>query len=243
MIEEATRGRLFRRSNAPEETKSLLSEFHDVVAKPHFPCFFAAAAFKNDELLFGVGDISKGLDVVIDLFDAVVDRIREDIDQTVVLWLTGSAASTLDDDRALASRILKHLLTSDPTPWPDGHTMDPTDPTWDFWYKGVDFFVNVSTPHHKLRKSRNLGSAFTLVVQSRTSFDRLGDGASRARTKIRERIGKHDLIDRSPALGEHGAHPEIDQFFLDDSNDSNVEGRLLTKEDIVREKAASGGKS
>ncbi|MFD3678224.1 YqcI/YcgG family protein [Streptomyces sp. NPDC058613] len=126
-------------------------------------------------------------------------------------------SATLDDDHAAFRQILLTLLEVGGE-WPAEAPVDPADPQWNFWYKGIDFFINVSTRHHRLRRSRNLGHPFTLVVQSRASFDRLPVHATAARRQIRRRIAAYDGVGLSPHLGTHGDAPELPQYFLGDSN-------------------------
>lgn len=209
---------LFRRDSVPAEARQLMGEFAAVIDNEHFPCFFARSAFRRDELLFGTTDVADDLDGVALLFDEAASVIHGDVDQTVVMWLTGAAPTTLEEDRRFTSTLLATLLRLDCVQWPTDRPTDPAHPQWDFWYRGVDFFVNVSTPHHVRRHSRNLGTAYTLVVQSRSSFDRIGVAGQGARSKIRERIAKYDDLPPAPALGSHGDAPEIDQYFLGDSN-------------------------
>lgn len=147
-------------------------------------------------------------------------------------WIEGTDTNNLEEDKNIASAILKELLTADQTPWPASAPTNPNDPNWDFWYGGVDCFINFSTPHHVKRRSRNLGSAFTLVIQSRSTFDHIGKNPMQIRHRIRERIAQYDTIPMSPALGEHGNAPELPQSFL---GDDNIEASmLLTEQDILR---------
>jgi FPC/CPF motif-containing protein YcgG len=102
--------------------------------------------------------------------------------------------------------------------WPQAEPTDPADLAWNCWFNGVDFFINFSTPHHVKRLSRNLGRAFTMVVQSRASFDTLPGSGLKARATIRSRISRYDAVGISPCLGTHGSAPELPQFFLEDDN-------------------------
>ncbi|MFD4240487.1 YqcI/YcgG family protein [Streptomyces sp. NPDC058525] len=122
-----------------------------------------------------------------------------------------------DPDHDAFRRILLTLLEAGGE-WPADAPVDPADPKWNFWYRGIDFFINVSTRHHRLRRSRNLGHPFTLVVQSRASFDRLPVQAAAARRQIRGRIAAYDGLGLSPHLGTHGDAPELPQYFLGDTN-------------------------
>jgi FPC/CPF motif-containing protein YcgG len=114
------------------------------------------------------------------------------------------------------------------------------DPRWVFWFEGIDFFVNFSTPSHQ-RRSRNLGSAMTMVVQARSSFDDFAEPDNRIRALIRSRVQTYDDMPVHPAIGTYGdpTSREATQYFLGDSNDITID--LLTQEDIVR--SSSSGPS
>lgn len=218
MSSSTTYSSLFRPGSHPEGLESHLAEFTATAGSSDFPCVFAPMALRKDELLFGVGDVTKdGWGVAVMLMDLAAEAIWEDPDQVVVLWFDGIESATLDDDHAAFRQILLTLLEAGGE-WPAEAPVDPADPRWNFWYKGIDFFINVSTRHHRLRRSRNLGHAFTLVVQSRASFDRLPVAATAARRQIRRRISTYDGVGLSPHLGTHGDAPELPQYFLGDSN-------------------------
>ncbi|MFD3778261.1 YqcI/YcgG family protein [Streptomyces sp. NPDC058612] len=156
---------LFRPGSHPEGLESHLAESTATAGSSDFPCVFAPMALRKDELLFGAGDVARdGWGVVAMLMDLAAESIWEDPDQVVVLWLDGIESATLDDDHAAFRQILLTLLEAGGE-WPAEAPVDPADPQWNFWYKGIDFFINVSTRHHRLRRSRNLGHPFTLVVR------------------------------------------------------------------------------
>lgn len=214
----AREGALFKRDNVPVNARTLMEEFCQIVTDRRFPCFFARNAFLDDDLLFGMADISHGMESLRLLFDSSVGAIGEKPDQTIVIWVTGFSSVSLDDDYRVTSKILKYLLENDEVAWPRGVPIDPVSPEWDFWYGGIDFFVNVSTANHLLRHSRNLGSAYSLVAQPWSSFNFVDEQWLDACRTIRKLVGRYDSIPFSPALGVHGESVEIDQFFLWDDN-------------------------
>ena len=69
-----------------------------------------------------------------------------------------------------------------------------------------------------------------MVVQSQSSFDRFPKQARGLRKKIRQRVAEYDAVAPSPALAVHGESPEIDQFFLGDTNGCPF--RLLDPHDV-----------
>jgi len=194
-------------------------DFARTAGSSDFPCVFAPRALRRNQLLFGLGDVARGgWGTAAELMGQAAKAIWEDPDQAVVLWFEGVGSTCLEDDHEALRRILETLLEDGAQEWPPDAPRDPADPGWNFWYRGIDFFVNTSTRHHRLRRSRNLGACFTLVVQSRASFDRLPRQAAAARKAIRRRTASYDSVAVSPHLGTHGQLPELPQFFLGDTN-------------------------
>ncbi|MFZ4841532.1 YqcI/YcgG family protein [Mycetocola saprophilus] len=223
-------GTLHRASAIPAQLTETLAEFKLAVLAPGFPCFFAPTAFTDDTLLFGSIDASQPDFVCAPpVFDAAAEAINANPDQVIVLWVTHLSSSSLEEDATAARALLLALLRADPDGIPPGRPIAVADPHWDFWYRNIDFFINFSSAHHVLRNSRNLGSALTIVAQSRSSFDRLPEGGLRARSMIRERIHQFDDVAPSPSLGSHGLSPELPQFFLGDDNEPSPP--LLTQSD------------
>ncbi|MFJ1868758.1 YqcI/YcgG family protein [Streptomyces sp. NPDC088097] len=218
MSSSTTYGSLFRADEHPEGLESHFAGFAQSAGSKEFPCVFAPLALRKGELLFGVGNVAhEGWKAAVTLMNLAAEAIWDDPDQVVVLWLDGIDSDSLEGDHEAFRQILLTLLEAGGW-WPADAPVDPADPKWNFWYQGIDFFINVSTHHHRLRRSRNLGHPFTLVVQSRASFDRLPVHASAARRQIRRRLAAYDAVDVSPHLGTHGDAPELPQYFLGDTN-------------------------
>jgi FPC/CPF motif-containing protein YcgG len=209
----------------------LVKEFSSRILAETFPCMFAARELLRDDLLFGLANNPDTmLPDVAELMRKAAAAIRSERNQVVVLFVEAPTAESLVEERALAIKILRYLHEHDRVPWPPDAPTDPADPRWVFWFDGIDFFINFSTPGHVLRQSRNLGPAFTLVVQSRSTFDQFGD---QVRASIRARIADHDKVPPHPALGSYGdptAH-EVAQYFL---GDSTVATDLLTSAHMNR---------
>lgn len=210
----------------------IASEFSTLVRHPGFPCIFARHALVRGELLFGLAEPG------VDLAGAVTELMREAAhtihlspQQVVVLFADLPSDSTLTREREFASEVLLRLRQEDRVPWPSHAPHDPGDPRWTFWFEGIDFFINFSSPGHKRRRSRNLGSAFSMVVQSRSSFDDFGPH-SKAREVVRSRLARYDDLPPHPALGAYGepSNREMLQYFLGETNTESWE--LLTLEDM-----------
>lgn len=223
---------LYRQGDLPKNLRIHIEAFSARVLDDDFPCFFAPVALREDQLLFGSANIGEGYTEVISLFKGAVSVIVDNPDQVVVLWLEGACSTTSTDDSRMTRELLLQLLQDDAGSWPSGAPVDPVDPDWNFWYCGVDFFINVSTPKHVARRSRNLGDLFTFVIQSRASFDNIPGHKGKIQDRIRSRIRKFDDLPPSPSLGTHGISPELPQFFLGDTNDLGGCPHLLERRDI-----------
>jgi len=199
-----------------------IDSFESVVANPDFPCVFATRALVDDELLFGS---LENLDCTLgDIAAAVGDAVQViamDPAQVVILFI-GAGSTSLEEDNALAAAITRELMHSSELDWPLDQSRDPADPLWILWVNGVDLFVNYSTPNHALRKSRNVGSSFAMILQSRSSFDRFAGRNNSTRTVIRKRLERYDGIPVHAALGSFGDvdNREIEQFFLGDGTET-----------------------
>jgi FPC/CPF motif-containing protein YcgG len=225
-----TKRGLFGADDVPTVATAFMTDFREALSRPTFPCVFALPALEHGELLFGYAAMGhEGMSAVTRLLDLCVEEIRANPDQTIILWLDDVPAESLEDDQNFSRRVLLELLAADGH-WPQTEPVDPADPHWNFWYRGIDLFINFSTPRHVKRKSRNLGAAFTLVLQSRSTFDGI---PPKARERVRNRICEHDALPVSPWLGEHGNAPELPQFFLGETNDAPF--LLLTSEDFAPE--------
>jgi hypothetical protein len=187
---------------------------------------FAPHAYTADELVFGLAAEPRGaLPDCAGLMREAADLIRLDPEQVAVLFIETEADASLVTEQQLAADLLQYLHEHDRIPWPAGAPTDPLDPHWVFWFEGIDFFINFSSPGHALRHSRNLGPALTAVVQSRSSFDRFSGPDSKVRSLIRARVDEYDRLPAHPALGSYGdpVNRELFQYFLGDSNDKPID--------------------
>lgn len=222
--------RLFTPKNCPPEAVDYMRQYTEIAGDTSFPCIFAPKALSDDELLFGSAryEPDQWSDVIA-LFDAMVESIRRNPDQVCVLWVEGAPIDSLEAESHFARQLMLTLLDASGR-WPEGETTDPENPGWIFWYKGVDLFLNFSTPNHVNRHSRNLGSCFTVVTQSRATFDRLPRQGATFRRIIRKRLASYDDVPLSPLLSTHGDQPELPQFFLGDNNECPY--HLVNRDDI-----------
>lgn len=180
-----------------------------------FPCTFSQNAFRRGLLRFsfvdtagGQGFASAASDLREYLDDCAKWDGRVDSAKPLLTIFSQNAAGfdQLEDYHALGWEFMQYLHDTDPSPWPDDVSQQPESPFWSFCYAGVQLFVNMSTPLHKVRKSRNLGRHLTLVINPRERFDIVaGDTpeGQRVRKKIRARSAGYDGIPHSDLLGSY----------------------------------------
>ena len=102
---------------------------------------------------------------------------------------------------------------------------DPEDQLWSFVFSGLPLFVNISTPCHHKRKSRNFGAQLTFIINPRQNFDVVAGNTSsgnEVRNHIRRRISKYDEAPVCKYLGMYGTegNSEWRQYAVADDNDS-----------------------
>jgi FPC/CPF motif-containing protein YcgG len=120
--------------------------------------------------------------------------------------------------------ILHRLVENDDISWPEKIPLEISDNHWEFCYAGEPIFVVCNTPAHVFRQSRR-SSVFTLLFQPRWVFDNIlgtPEKASKAFSKVRDRLECFDAIPVSPDLGQYGVENvlESNQYFLNDENEA-----------------------
>jgi len=202
------------------------------VLDPRFPCFFAAKAQREGQLLYGFADSTEHptdlLKIYVSLLGylELVDHLTgmEKIMATLILFIKPVTNRSVEEYVQQAWGVMQFLHDYDTTEWPPEVPGNPDQPSWSFCFDGTPLFVNISTPAHQDRKSRNLGEALTLVIQPRDGFDVVaGDTPSgrQVRNTIRNRIVAHDRIPPSPELGQYRDEEKREwrQYGLRDTND------------------------
>ncbi|HGM5552181.1 YqcI/YcgG family protein [Pseudomonas putida] len=198
--------------------KEALNELEERLgAGSDFPCIFSKNAFKKSSIKFvfvdtldaqGLAKLAEGLKEYVTLSRTWSGSI-EDAYPLIVFFSTDAiSASTAQEYQAAGWGVLQSLHWLDESPWPDSVDVDPESPFWSMCFAGMQLFVNMSSPAHKLRKSRNLGSRFALVINPRERFDVFaGDtvGGRNVRANIRKRILKYDSVPHALQLGGFGS--------------------------------------
>jgi len=178
-----------------------------------FPCTFSQNAFRRGLLQFSFVEAvdKQGLhraanDLRLYLEDCAGWDGRPVTAKPLVMIFSRNAAEfeTIEQYQAFGWRVLQSLHDEDSSPWPEGVSTIPEEPFWSFCFAGVQLFVNMSSPAHAKRKSRNLGRHFTFVINPRERFDRVaGDTREgrKVRNNIRRRVRAYDGLEHSPLLG------------------------------------------
>ncbi|UQX01223.1 YqcI/YcgG family protein [Streptomyces sp. RerS4] len=201
------------------------------LAGPDFPCVFSRNAFRKQlvKLVFveneesdGIRHLAASLTEYVELSRTWDGRLDTAYPLVVAFSADAVTARTVAEYHSFGWRVLQALHHADPEPWPADVGHDPDSETWSMCFNGMPLFVNMSSPAHRNRRSRNLGDHFVLVINPRERFDVFaGETPSgrKVRANIRERIHRYDGIPHSPQLGSYGAGAlEWFQYGLIDEN-------------------------
>ena len=199
---------------------AMVGEFVSKVSDAAFPCPFAAGAISRDELVFAsVRGTTRPVPAVATRIVELSRLIAERPMTVGALFVAHPGAGDVAEETTFVTELLDHLTDLAAADWPAAAPRDRRDPRWSLWVGGVELFVNVSSPGHGPRRSRNLGRTMTLLVQWRGAFDDYPAGHPVRRT-IRRRVEAYDGIPPHPALGAFGEEDnhEVDQYYLGPAN-------------------------
>lgn len=217
-----------------------------------FPCIFAKGAFERRAIWFCFAEESQSEAGLARIRAGVAAYLRavpptprcvSELTVLLVMVRPGDGAKTLEADHREAWSILQSLHDHDASPWPEEIPTAPEEPLWSFCFAGVALFVNISSPGHAQRRSRNLGDALTLVIQPRANFDLVAGldtpGGRAVRQLIRDRMKQYDGVDSPKQLGTYGLaeNREWRQYALKDGIDEGEPPRCPLR--IRRERAAA----
>lgn len=213
--------------------------FADIAARltppSEFPCTFSQNAFRRGLIRFLFVEAADEAALTAAGHDllAYVEESRDWDGQTntarplLMLFAPDALpASDLAAHHAFGWKALNHWRQMDPSPWPADVPRDPHAPFWSFCLAGTQLFVNMSSPAHVRRKSRNLGRAFALVINPRERFDVVAGNTPeghRTRAAIRARATAYDGMPHSALLG-HYQKGELEwvQYALPDGENVEV---------------------
>lgn len=198
--------------------RSVLNDVGPRLVDPDFPCVFSRNAYRKHLLKFvfvdgvaasDIAHLAAGLTEYVALSESWDGRLDTAYPLLVAFAPDAVEATTVAEYHAFGWSVLQRLHAVDPTPWPDRVGRDPDTAAWAMCFRGMPLFCNMSSPAHRLRRSRNLGRHFILVINPRERFDIFaGDTPSgrKTRSNIRSRIDRYDGIPRSPQLGSYGTN-------------------------------------
>lgn len=210
-----------------EVTASLESCLSDV----GFPCVFSKRAFRKDIIKFlfvedmsnaGLCHLARGILEFVRLssdWDGNLDKAHPLI---VAFSFSCISSGSIEDYHRFGWSVLQKLHEYDQGEWPQDVARDADNPMWSMCFGGMPLFFNMSTPANKLRRSRNLGPNFIMVVNPRERFDIVaGDNPEgrKVRSTIRNRISRYDGQPHANQLGTYGENShEWKQYGLIDEN-------------------------
>lgn len=182
---------------------------------PGFPCVFSKNAFRKQLLKFIFVDSlqAAGMQHLADGLGDYVELSRRwdgSLDTAYPLIVAFSHAAVQADSVAqyheFGWQVLQKLHEADRAAWPEPVGRNPDLPTWSMCFNGMPLFCNMSSPAHRARRSRNLGTHFIMVINPRERFDVFaGDtpGGRNARANIRSRIARYDKQPHALQLGSY----------------------------------------
>ncbi|MFD7459140.1 MULTISPECIES: YqcI/YcgG family protein [unclassified Streptomyces] len=227
-------------------------EIAERLADPEFPCVFSRNAFRKRLLrfVFVADGGSEGIRVLAAALTEYVEQARAwdgrlDTAYPLVAVFSPDAVSadSVAGHHAFGWHVLQELHRVDPAPWPAEVASSPDSATWSMCFAGMPLFCNMSNPAHKIRRSRNLGSHFALVINPRERFDVFaGDTPSgrRVRSNIRNRIHRYDGIPHSPQLGSYGVGDlEWLQYGLTEENAERTDSCPFEPRDVFTPRTSS----
>lgn len=218
---------MFRLDEAPSGQDArlgeLIDEFTAIVNAKTFPCIYSTLPYTTGEIYFSrvIADNYLADSVLAELVE-LCRTIETSPDAMGVIFVDDGRTRTLEDDFVLATEIVQRVIRATASSPGRAELPKPDDPWWMLWLDGIGLFLNFSTPNHRARRSRSVGSVFTLIAQARASFDRNNRASPRARSEIRQRLISYDDVAPHPALGAYGepANREAWQYFLGDTAES-----------------------
>ncbi|SFN75802.1 YqcI/YcgG family protein [Xenorhabdus japonica] len=200
-----------------------------------FPCVFSKRAFRKNLLKFifienfdtsGVQHLGNGIKEYVEISKNWDGDLNTAYPLIVAFSQSVIDAQSVDDYHAFGWKVLQNLHYIDSVPWPENVSKDPNSSSWSMCFNGMQLFCNMSSPANQVRRSRNLGKHFILVINPRERFDIVaGDtpAGRRVRFNIRDRIDKYDGLPRSLQLGSYGSNAlEWQQYGLLEENIENT---------------------
>lgn len=217
--------------NADGDWRALyIKEFESIACADSYPCIYVKQAYQKGYLSFHFIDEPDNDHQCIDAFITLQKYTQSTLAiqnkriaaMKIILFVIKADAIEGGHEQT-AWELLRTFLDIDPCPWPKVYPDSPEDAYWAYCFAGQRFFVNISSPEHTLRKSRNLGRHLVLVMQLRDGIDYIAPANKQGnaiRKLIRKRIADYDLVPVSNHLATHGQGKNRDwkQFWLGDDD-------------------------
>lgn len=222
LVEQNRRSSLVKQIHVGEttrdwHTKVLLDLGQRLGSGSAFPCPFSRNAFQKNLLhfIFVEGDdetsyrhLAQGLAEYVELSRDWDGDLNTAYPLLVAFSTEAITAKTVEEYHEFGWTVLQRLHELDPMPWPDDVGVDPDTPFWSMCFNGMPLFSNMSNPAHRIRRSRNLGEHFILVINPRERFDVVAGDTSagrKLRASIRARIAAYDEAEHCRQLGTYGS--------------------------------------
>lgn len=182
-----------------------------------FPCVFSKNAFKKQLIKFvfvenicsdGIAHLIAGLTEYVSISKDWNGSLDTAYPLLVAFSKSAVSAATVEEYHRIGWKILQQLYDADPAAWPEHVSNDPNSAGWSMCFNAMPLFINMSSPRHLVRNSRNLGDHFILVINPRERFDVFaGDttGGRKVRANIRSRIASFDGVSHAVQLGTYNA--------------------------------------
>ncbi|MEJ2633119.1 MAG: YqcI/YcgG family protein [Acidihalobacter sp.] len=201
------------------------------VSEKGFPCPFGKRAMRNQQVWFGFVDCSTGnaYSELVDILQRYTKLYKASLHPhnlyfpLLISVRSPAEVKTLEDYNNFGWALLQHLHNLDEEPWPEKTPKNPDDSLWSFAFNGMQLFVNISTPMHITRVSRNFGPNLALVINPRENFDYVAGNTpagNKVRQKIRERLRDYDGIEVCRNLGTYGVESNLEwkQYAIPDAD-------------------------
>lgn len=203
-------------------------EFEALACADEFPCIYVKQAYDKDYISFHFMEDASSEIERLKAFEALKGYVSEVLatpDDRVaamkILLIVVNSNDIAGIHEKVSWELLNDFVRRDDIPWPEHLTQNPEDEDWAYCFQGQRIFVNISSPEHLLRRSRNIGSQLVLVMQLRDGIDCIAPPNAKGdviRSFIRQRINTYDAVPVSPDLATHGQGQNRDwkQFWLGD---------------------------
>jgi FPC/CPF motif-containing protein YcgG len=203
-------------------------------AKNGFPCSFARSAYRQRMLHFAFVEspfCPQERRRLRTMLGAYLDTTRElsgiveSMTVLMIVFRPETLTLSVDAYHQQAWMVMQDWIDNDSQPWPDAIPTDPEAPFWSVSFGSVPLFVNISSPAHAIRRSRNLGASLVLVTQPRAGFDLVAGPTpegDRVRARIRADMERFDGIPAPPDLGTYARGDlEWKQYALQEHNEDD----------------------